>query len=97
MRGVLTQAAGESVSANVPVQRVLSKSAAAAYLGLTPRGFAEWVRLGRVPGPLPGTYRWDRVALDRHLDKLSGISVGTSEPTSQLKKWMEQQNGSKRL
>ncbi len=54
--------------------RLMSGAEAAAYLGLQPPTFSQWVAAGRVPKPLPGTRRWDRVALDQALDKLSGIA-----------------------
>lgn len=71
--------------------RCLSKAQAAAYLGLTLSGFATWVRLKRIPGSLPGTHHWDRVAIDRAIDKLSGIDVATSEVKSQLQTWIASQ------
>jgi hypothetical protein len=33
------------------------------------RAFDEWVRRGIVPGPIAGTRRWDRKAIDAALDK----------------------------
>jgi hypothetical protein len=35
------------------------------------------VRRGLVPGPLPGTQRWDRKAIDMALDRASGIDTRT--------------------
>lgn len=55
--------------------RLISKATAAAYLGVTAATFAKWGAAGLVPGPLPGTRRWDRRALDLAIDKLSGIAV----------------------
>lgn len=54
--------------------RVLRRSEAAAYCGLSPRGFDEWVRAGRLPAPLPGTKRYDRKAIDAALDRASGLT-----------------------
>lgn len=53
--------------------RGLSKHAAAAYVGCaTIRAFDEHVRKGTFPGPMPGMSRYDRLALDDAMDKLSG-------------------------
>ncbi len=60
--------------------RLLTREQAAAYCGLSTRGFTEWVRAGKMPGPILGTTRWDRRAMDAVLDKASGLeTVGTQE------------------
>ena len=60
----------------LPLQpRGLSRGDAAAYLGLSVEGFDQWVRKNIVPGPLPGTQRWDRRAIDVALDRASGIRI----------------------
>ncbi|MGN6487253.1 MAG: helix-turn-helix transcriptional regulator [Devosia sp.] len=46
---------------------VLTRAEAAALCGLSVSGFDSWVRRGIVPGPIPGTKRWSRAALDRAL------------------------------
>ena len=53
--------------------RLLKREQAAAYCGLSVRGFSEWVKTGRLPGPIRGTTRWDRKAIDSALDQASGI------------------------
>lgn len=58
-----------------PEPRLMSGSEAAAYCGLVPASFSQWVAAGRLPGPLPGTRRWDRKAIDLALDRLSGIEI----------------------
>jgi hypothetical protein len=59
--------------------RGLSKEQAAAYCGCeSVDAFSDWVRRGLVPGPMKGTHRWDRKALDRALDRLSGLTDDTS-------------------
>jgi hypothetical protein len=60
--------------------RLMSGTAAAAYLGITLATFSRWVTDGRAPKPLPGTRRWDRKALDLALDKLSGIKAPSTVP-----------------
>ena len=59
-----------------PIQpRGLSREEAAAYCGLSPESFDEWVKRGLVPGPIPGTRRFDRKALDLALDGASGLAT----------------------
>jgi hypothetical protein len=48
--------------------RSLNRHQAAAYCGCDSLStFADWVRRGIVPGPIPGTHRWDRRAIDAAL------------------------------
>lgn len=49
--------------------RLLTKARAARYCALSCRGFSAWVKLGRLPGPIPGTKRWDRRAIDSAIDE----------------------------
>lgn len=57
--------------------RGLSKHAAAAYVGCaTVAAFDHHVRNGTFPGPMPGTTRYDRFALDDAMDRLSGRKAG---------------------
>lgn len=54
--------------------RGLNRDQAAAYCGCeTTDAFDDWVRRGIVPGPMTGTRRWDRKAIDRALDRRSGL------------------------
>ena len=53
--------------------RGMSRETAAAYCGLKPEGFDNWVRSGLLPPKMPGTNRWDRKAIDMALDRLSNI------------------------
>jgi hypothetical protein len=58
---------------NLP-PRGLTREQAAEYVGCeTVSAFSDWVRRGLVPGPMKGTQRWDRKALDAALDRLSGL------------------------
>lgn len=70
--------------------RGLTREQAAGYLGLTTSAFDHWVRQSRIPGPLPGTRRWDRSAIDSALDKLSGLTT-TSAPSA-YDRWKAEQN-----
>jgi len=53
--------------------RLISKAEAAKYCGLSPAGYDAWQKAGKVPGPLPGTHRYDRRAIDAALDRHSGL------------------------
>jgi len=44
-----------------------------------------------VPGPMPGTARWDRKALDAALDARSGLAT-LSEPEDAYLAWERTQN-----
>ena len=55
--------------------RLLTREQAAAYCSISARSFSEWVKAGRLPGPISGTTRWDRRAIDAALDKASGLEV----------------------
>ena len=46
------------------VPRVVTREQAASYCGLSPQGFSDWIRAGRLPGPIDGTCRWDLKAID---------------------------------
>lgn len=50
--------------------RCLSRKEAAIYCGCeTVRAFDEWVRKKIIPRPIPGTQKWDRLAIDDALDR----------------------------
>jgi hypothetical protein len=59
---------------NAVEPRGMTREQAAAYCGCeSTAAFSDWVRRGIVPGPLPGTRRWDRKAIDAALDRVSGL------------------------
>lgn len=68
--------------------RCLTRSQAADYCGISVQAFDEWRRDKRVPGPIPGTQRWDRKALDLALDAASGIKPNTSK-TPAFEAWLD--------
>ncbi|MEM7619518.1 MAG: helix-turn-helix domain-containing protein [Pseudomonadota bacterium] len=72
------------------MQRGLSIQEAAEYCGITTECFRTWVRDGLIPGPWPGTKRYDRKALDNALDKLSGIPHNAS--TTAYEAWKAKRN-----
>ena len=65
--------------------RLLTREQAAAYCALSVHGFSEWVKSGKLPGPISGTVRWDRKAIDAALDRASGLQT-TLQP-SPLEEW----------
>lgn len=68
--------------------RGLSKAEAAAYAGCKSLScFNHRVRRGILPGPIPGTYTWDRKAIDAALDRASGLQA--TMPPSALSEWRE--------
>jgi excisionase family DNA binding protein len=85
------------ITAHLPegiTQRGLSRQQAAAYLGVSLdilRQLTERGDIARVP--LPGrTVRYDRAALDRWLDRASGLDAApptAAAMTSETQKWLE--------
>lgn len=73
------------------LNRLLTKSEAAAYLKLKPSQFNNWIKQGRISPAIPGTHRWDRIALDRDIDRLSGIK-SESPAVSDLDAWRQRRN-----
>ena len=75
--------------------RVLSKEQAAAYAGCeTLSAFNDWIRREIVPGPIPGTHKWDRKAIDAALDRLSGLQPKIESELSPYDAWKASQNAS---
>jgi hypothetical protein len=66
----------------LPPPRFLSAEAAAAYVGVDVRTFRAEVRAGLWPAPVTRGTReaWDRAALDRRADAMSGLA---SSPAAQ--------------
>lgn len=76
--------------------RLLTKQEAAERCAVTPSAFDQWRRKGIVPGPIPGTRRYDAKALDMALDKVMGL---TSDEPTKFSEWKrkraDQAGGSK--
>ena len=64
---------------NTALRRVLTRPQAADFLGLSLSTFDNWVRQGILPGPIPGTRRWDHAAIQRALDRASGLAFAGQE------------------
>ena len=74
-------------------KRGLTKREAADYVGCKSlSSFNNWRDRGIVPGPIPGTRRWDSRALDAALDRLSGLSAVGESPVSAYDQWKAAQN-----
>lgn len=70
------------------MKRGLSKQEAAEYCGCeTLAAFDQWRAKGIVPGPIPGTARWDRKALDASLDRASGLVSESAAELSPYRRW----------
>jgi excisionase family DNA binding protein len=77
-----------------PVQpRLMTKQEAAAYCAVTPSRFYQLVKAGTLPSAVPGTTRYDRIAIDKALDKLSGLT--TDAELSPYQKWKQSQDGNR--
>ncbi|GLH77022.1 hypothetical protein SSBR45G_19300 [Bradyrhizobium sp. SSBR45G] len=75
--------------------RVMTKEEAASYVGCkSPSAFSDWVRRGIIPGPIPGTHKWDRKAIDAALDRLSGFQTRIEPQLSPYDEWKASQNAS---
>jgi hypothetical protein len=70
----------------------LSKKEAALYAGCgSLSAFNDWVRRGILPGPIPRTHKWDRKAIDRALDKASGLEIDSLKELTPLEQWQRDQ------
>jgi hypothetical protein len=53
--------------------RLAKRKEAAAHIGLSVSSFDDWIEKGFLPGPIEGTRKWDLVALDLAIDRLSNL------------------------
>jgi len=71
----------------------MTKEEAAEYVGCqTLAAFDAWRAKGIVPGPMAGTNRWDRKALDAALDRASGIVSGSEPELTPFQRWKAEKN-----
>jgi hypothetical protein len=63
------------------------QEAARDYCGGSESTFESWVRRGILPGPVPGTRRWYRKAIERALDRACGIEDQPQRPSTPLEEW----------
>jgi hypothetical protein len=57
----------------IMIPRFGSESMGAERLGLPLATFRHWVRIGRLPGPVPDLDLYDLKALDAACDRMSGL------------------------
>jgi hypothetical protein len=65
--------------------RLATRREAADYCRLSVQSFSQWVRMGRLPGPIVGTTRWDLRAIDAAIDSLSELTI--ADHTSPFDQW----------
>lgn len=59
--------------------RLLTRADVRALLGsISSSTLARWIAAGTVPGPLAGTTRWDRKAVEAALDRASGLGAASA-------------------
>lgn len=68
----------------------ITRSEAAALCHLSPRGFDVWVRKGIVPGPVAGTRRWSRSAIEHALNR---TATNDDDPEAAYRRWKESRAG----
>jgi excisionase family DNA binding protein len=66
-------ATGQTLFDFVSPPRLLTREQAARYCGVGTTTLTDWIERGIIPGPVPGTHRWDRKAVDAFLDILSRL------------------------
>lgn len=69
----------------------LSREEAAQLCGLSASGFDVWVRKGIVPGPIKGTRRWSREALEAAFG-LQGVPAN-DDAEAAYRRWKESRAG----
>lgn len=73
--------------------RLMTRAQAAAYCAFTPSRFSQLVKAGTMPPAVPGTTRWDRLAIDASLDKIAGLK-SPETGGSALDRWLNK-NGAR--
>jgi hypothetical protein len=67
--------------------RLVTKDDICSYLGgISSATYDKWMRCGLVPGPVPGTNRYDIPQHDHVLDKKLGLA-NARRPPSPLEEW----------
>lgn len=71
------------------MNRLRTKEGICAYLGdISPATYDKWHAKGIVPGPVPGTNRYDVRAHDQVLDRIGGIAQqAKAKILSPLEEW----------
>lgn len=74
-----------------PEPRLITQKQAAAYCGVSAPTFAKWVLVGSMPPALSVMKRWDKKAIDAHLDKISGLEVSDTQEDP-FEKWKRERD-----
>jgi hypothetical protein len=69
---------------------VLTRPEASALCCVCPSTFDAWVRRGVVPGPMAGTRRWSRIAIERALAGDVAPPVASNDNVSPFEAWKRQ-------
>ena len=81
----LPRAVGANEQANDNWPPVLTRRQAAEMCNISAQTFDSWVRKGILPGAIPGTRRWSRVAIERYL--AYGNASSASDQLSPFTRW----------
>lgn len=81
-------AAARRPTIELPLARLTNKDGICAYLGdISHATYDVWQGRGLVPGPVPGTSRYDIRAHDAALDRCAGIDLVKHRSISALEAW----------
>ena len=79
---------GSVTTGFVPTARLQTKEGICAYLGdISAATYDNWQAKGIVPGPVPGTSRYDVRAHDRAIDHVGGLAQAAKPSRSALEDW----------
>ena len=72
----------------LPTSRLQTKEGICTYLGgISPATYDNWHAKGIVPGPVPGTSRYDVRAHDQAIDRAAGLAEVAKPARSALEEW----------
>lgn len=75
-------------SIRYPKARLTDKHGICVFLGgISPSTYDTWHARGLVPGPIPGTSRYDYKAHRAALDRSAGLHIHRAKPASALDEW----------
>jgi hypothetical protein len=75
--------------------RLMSEARAAEAVGIPLNTFREWVRIGKLPSPLPGVGMFDMRKVHLWIDRISGIGDKETAAENALDEWAERRNARK--
>ena len=80
----------------LPPRRCVTLNEAAEYCGMSQQTYANHRQAGRLPGAISGTQRYDLHAIDRAIDRLSGLdNAGETAENLDMtdEDWLERLDG----